>query len=31
VEVLVETVCHDDVHSNHVVGGLEATGREVPL
>lgn len=31
VEVLVETVGHDDVHANHVVGGLEAAGRDVPL
>ena len=31
VEVFVETVGHDDVHANHVVGGLEAAGRNVPL
>jgi hypothetical protein len=31
VEVLVETVGHDHVHADHVVEGLEATGREVPL
>jgi hypothetical protein len=31
VEVLVETVGHDHVHADHVVEGLETTGREVAL
>jgi hypothetical protein len=31
VEVLVKTVGHDHVHADHVVEGLEATGRDVPL
>lgn len=31
VEVLVETVGHDNMHANHVVGGLEAAGGDVSL
>jgi hypothetical protein len=31
VEVLVEAVGHDHVHADHIVKGLEATGRNVPL
>lgn len=31
VEVLVETVGHNNVHANHVVGGLEAAGGNVSL
>lgn len=31
VEVAVETVDHDSMHSEHVVPWLEAAGREVPL
>lgn len=31
VEVLVETVGHDNVHADHVVGRLESAGRDVAL
>jgi hypothetical protein len=31
MEVLVESPGHDHVHADHVVDGLEAAGREVPL